>query len=218
MKYTIALVGNPNSGKTTLFNALTGSSQRIGNWPGVTVDLVEGARKEEDDTFLFVDLPGIYGLSAKTDDERVSRNFLNTGKFDLAVNILDSTNIERNLYLTTQLMEMGIPCLMVLNMHDLAEEQGLSIDNRHLSTHLGFPSVKVSATSPDAVSTMMKEIRGALNRESAGSKRVVRYPNEVEDLISKWTAGLRMQVLKIPVPAGLRSSFLKRMKSLPPGL
>ncbi len=189
MKYTIALVGNPNSGKTTLFNALTGSSQRIGNWPGVTVDLVEGARKEGDDTFLFVDLPGIYGLSAKTDDERVSRNFLNAGNFDLAVNILDSTNLERNLYLTTQLMEMGIPSILALNMHDLAEAQGLSIDERHLSTHLGLSAMKVSATSPDAVETLMQGIRAALNGpdKAAPSEVEVKYPNEVEDVIREWT-------------------------------
>ena len=148
MKYTIALVGNPNSGKTTLFNALTGSSQRIGNWPGVTVDLVEGHRREGDDSFRIVDLPGIYGLSAKTEDERVARDFLLAGEYDLAVNILDSTNLERNLYLTTQLMEMGIPSLMVLNMHDLASEQGLNVDVGHLSTHLQYPAVEVSATRP----------------------------------------------------------------------
>jgi len=183
MKYTIALVGNPNSGKTTLFNALTGSSQRIGNWPGVTVDLVEGHRREEDDTFRIVDLPGIYGLSAKTEDELVARNFLLTGDYDLVINILDSTNLERNLYLTTQLMEMGVPSLMVLNMHDLASESGLNVDVRHLSAHLQYPAVEVSATRPDAAAQVMRAVRSALENPPRVPQKLVRYPNEIEDLL-----------------------------------
>lgn len=190
MNYTIALVGNPNSGKTTLFNSLTGSSQSIGNWPGVTVDLVEGIRRDEEDKITFVDLPGIYGLSAKTDDEKVARDFLQTGTYDLAVNILDSTNLERNLYLTTQLMEMDIPTLVVLNMEDLAREKGLTIDTDHLGTHLGFPAVELSATRPDAPARLMEQIRRALGGREH-QKRRVSYPNEIEDLIERWSVKLK---------------------------
>ena len=185
MDYTIALVGNPNSGKTTLFNALTGSSQRIGNWPGVTVDLVEGIRREDGESFTFVDLPGIYGLSAESRDEQVARDFLLGGKFDLAINILDSTNLERNLYLTTQLMEMRVPTLLVLNMGDIAEEQGLTINLEHLRTHIGFPCVATAAPRPDAVSGLMKAVRTQL-AAAAPEPKQVRYPNEFEDLIGPW--------------------------------
>ena len=194
MNYTIALVGNPNSGKTTLFNSLTGSSQSIGNWPGVTVDLVEGVRRDGKETITFVDLPGIYGLSAKTDDEKVARDFLQTGTYDLTVNILDSTNLERNLYLTTQLMEMGIPTLVVLNMQDLARNRGLSIDVDHLSTHLGYPVVELSATETDAPAKLMAAIRSNLD-QAERPKRHVAYQNEIEDLIARWSAKLEQHGL-----------------------
>ena len=186
MNYTIALVGNPNSGKTTLFNALTGSSQRIGNWPGVTVDLVEGRRRDGTDTFTMVDLPGIYGLSAESDDERVARDFLQSGTYDLAVNILDSTNLERNLYLTTQLMELKVPTVLVLNMHDLALNQGLRIDAEHLSTHFGYPACEVSATSSEDIPRVMRLIRSALQGGKIEPQQV-RYPNEIEDVIDLWS-------------------------------
>jgi ferrous iron transport protein B len=186
MNYTIALVGNPNSGKTTLFNALTGSTQRIGNWPGVTVDLVEGVRRDGGDTFTLVDLPGIYGLSAESDDERVARDFLQGGAYDLAVNILDSTNLERNLYLTTQLMELKVPAVLVLNMHDLAQNQGLKIDAGHLSTHFGYPACEVSATKNEDVPRVMQLIRTAMRSEIPAPQQV-RYPNEIEDVLDFWT-------------------------------
>ncbi|WP_319559685.1 Fe(2+) transporter permease subunit FeoB [Marispirochaeta sp.] len=226
MKYTVALVGNPNSGKTTLFNALTGSSQRIGNWPGVTVDLVEGVRREGGDTFRIVDLPGIYGLSAKTEDEQVARNFLLTGEYDLAVNILDSTNLERNLYLTTQLMEMGVPCLLVLNMHDLAGEQGIHVDVKHLSTHLRYPALEVSATEPEAVAAVIQAVRGALDNPPEVPPKLVRYPNEIEDLLvtiidrikkadpehprPRWTAVKLLEEDETVTPEVLRAGWFSR--------
>ena len=199
MNYTIALVGNPNSGKTTLFNALTGSSMRIGNWPGVTVDLVEGTRREGGDTFTFVDLPGIYGLAAETEDEIVARDFLQRGGYDLAVNVLDSTNLERNLYLTTQLMELGVDTLMVLNMHDLAEQQGLVIDLDHLSTHFEYPACEISATDGEAVPRVLEAIRRALKREHSEPRRIP-YPNEIEDLLAGWIARIRDRAPEAPRP------------------
>ena len=216
MKYTIALVGNPNSGKTTLFNALTGSSQRIGNWPGVTVDLVEGHRREGDDSFRIVDLPGIYGLSAKTEDERVARDFLLAGEYDLAVNILDSTNLERNLYLTTQLMEMGIPSLMVLNMHDLASEQGLNVDVGHLSTHLQYPAVEVSATRPDAAAEVMRAVRSSLEKPPRVPQKLVRYPNEIEDLLASMMERIKRADPEHPRPRWTAVKLLEEDETVTP--
>ena len=123
MEVKIALVGNPNCGKTTLFNTLTGSNQFVGNWPGVTVEKKEGRLKGYKDVVI-TDLPGIYSLSPYTIEEVVSRNYLLTEKPDAIINIIDGTNIERNLYLSTQLMELGIPIVMAINMIDILEKKG----------------------------------------------------------------------------------------------
>ena len=113
-----ALVGNPNSGKTTLFNSLTGSTAHVGNWPGVTVDKKEGLYKKADEDIFIVDLPGIYSLSPYSPEEVISRNYILDEKPDCIINIVDATNIERNLYLTTQLMEIDVPIIVALNMMD----------------------------------------------------------------------------------------------------
>lgn len=141
MAITIALAGNPNSGKTTLFNALTGASQYVGNWPGVTVEKKEGklkrvyAKNESDVTIT--DLPGIYSLSPYTLEEVVARNYLIGERPDVILNIVDGTNIERNLYLSTQLMELGIPVVMAVNMMDVVERNGDRIHVDQLSEKLG---------------------------------------------------------------------------------
>ncbi|MDD4277991.1 MAG: FeoB small GTPase domain-containing protein, partial [Candidatus Cloacimonetes bacterium] len=135
----IAVAGNPNVGKTTLFNALTGSRQTVGNWPGVTVEHKSGSYVYDGTTYEVIDLPGIYSLSGGTPDELVARNYILNEKPDLIVNIVDASNLERNLYLTVQLMELGAPILMCLSMKDIAERNGLKIDLKHLSEHLGFP-------------------------------------------------------------------------------
>ncbi len=144
MKMRIALVGNPNSGKTTLFNALTGSSQYVGNWPGVTVEKKAGKLKDNKEIEI-VDLPGIYSLSPYTLEEVVSRNYLMEEKPDAIINIVDSTNIERNLYLTTQLTEIGIPVVIALNMTDIIRKNGDIIDNKGLSRCMGCEVVEISA-------------------------------------------------------------------------
>ena len=144
MSIKIALAGNPNSGKTTLFNALTGSNQYVGNWPGVTVEKKEGKLKDHDDVVI-QDLPGIYSLSPYTLEEVVSRNYLVTEKPDAILNIVDGTNIERNLYLTTQLMELGIPVVMAINMMDLVRSRGDKIDIKALSDKFGCPVIEISA-------------------------------------------------------------------------
>ena len=140
----IALAGNPNCGKTTLFNALTGSNQFVGNWPGVTVEKKEGRLKKHDDVVI-MDLPGIYSLSPYTLEEVVSRNYLITERPDAILNIVDGTNLERNLYLTTQLTELGIPVVVAINMMDVVKKNGDQINVEELSRQLGCPVVEISA-------------------------------------------------------------------------
>ncbi len=140
----IALAGNPNSGKTTLFNALTGSNQFVGNWPGVTVEKKEGGLKKHDDVII-TDLPGIYSLSPYTLEEVVARNYLIGERPDVILNIVDGTNLERNLYLTTQLTELGIPVVMAINMMDVVKKNGDRIDIAELSRGLGIRIVEISA-------------------------------------------------------------------------
>ena len=140
----IALAGNPNSGKTTLFNALTGSNQFVGNWPGVTVEKKEGKLKKHDDVTI-MDLPGIYSLSPYTLEEVVARNYLIDQRPDAILNIIDGTNLERNLYLTTQLTELGIPVVIAINMMDIVKKNGDQINVPELSRQLGGQIVEISA-------------------------------------------------------------------------
>ena len=146
----IALAGNPNSGKTTLFNALTGSNQFVGNWPGVTVEKKEGKLKKHDDVAI-MDLPGIYSLSPYTLEEVVARNYLITERPDAILNIIDGTNLERNLYLTTQLTELGIPVVIAINMMDVVRKNGDQINVAELSRELGCEIVEISALKGDGV-------------------------------------------------------------------
>lgn len=138
MAITIALAGNPNCGKTTMFNDLTGSNQFVGNWPGVTVEKKEGKLKGHKDVII-TDLPGIYSLSPYTLEEVVTRNYLIGEHPDVILNLVDGSNIERNLYLTTQLTEMGIPVVIALNMMDIVKKNGDVIDTKKLSDLLGCP-------------------------------------------------------------------------------
>ena len=146
----IALAGNPNCGKTTLFNALTGSNQFVGNWPGVTVEKKEGKLKKHDDVII-IDLPGIYSLSPYTLEEVVARNYLITERPDAILNIIDGTNLERNLYLTTQLTELGIPVVIAINMMDVVRKNGDQINVAELSRELGCEIVEISALKGDGV-------------------------------------------------------------------
>ena len=144
MSIRIALAGNPNSGKTTLFNALTGSNQYVGNWPGVTVEKKEGKLKKQSDVVI-TDLPGIYSLSPYTIEEVVARDYLIDQKPDAIINIVDGTNLERNLYLTTQIVELGIPVVIAINMQDVVEKRGDKIDTKELSRQLSCPVAVISA-------------------------------------------------------------------------
>ena len=150
MAIKIALAGNPNSGKTTLFNALTGSNQFVGNWPGVTVEKKEGKLRKHDDVTI-MDLPGIYSLSPYTLEEVVARNYLISERPDAILNIIDGTNLERNLYLTTQLTELGIPVVVAVNMMDVVDKNGDKINTEELSRQLGCKVIEISALKGDGV-------------------------------------------------------------------
>ncbi len=192
MSIKIALAGNPNSGKTTMFNELTGSSQYVGNWPGVTVEKKEGKYKGQKDVVI-VDLPGIYSLSPYTLEEVVSRNFIINEKPEAIINIVDSTNIERNLYLTTQFLEMGTPVVLALNMMDLLQKSGDTIDKDRLSQMLGCPVIETSALKGQgAKEVAQKAIEIAQNKELP--KDVVRFDEEIETAIAKISSELDTQV------------------------
>lgn len=151
-----ALAGNPNSGKTTLFNALTGSTAHVGNWPGVTVDKKEGVYKKGSQPVDIIDLPGIYSLSPYTPEEVIARNYILDERPDCIVNIVDATNLERNLYLTTQLLEVDIPMVVALNMADVLEKNGDDIDEKMLEERIGVPVVEISALREKNISLLMK--------------------------------------------------------------
>lgn len=154
----IAIVGNPNSGKTTIFNALTGSSQQVGNWPGVTVEYVLGSMHAKKNAYQIVDLPGIYSFNAHSEDQRISRDYLMSGKASLIVDVVDASNLERNLYLTQQLRELGLPVLVVLNMWDLASKRGTRIDIEGLARTLGCPVVAICGHQKSDIRLLKEQI------------------------------------------------------------
>ena len=162
MSIKIALAGNPNSGKTTLFNALTGSNQFVGNWPGVTVEKKEGKFKKDSDVII-VDLPGIYSLSPYTPEEVIARNFLLDEKPDGIINIVDVTNLERNLYLTTQLMELDVPVVVAVNMMDIVIKNGDKINIPELSKAMGCKIVEISALKETGITEAAEEAIKAAN-------------------------------------------------------
>ncbi len=152
-----ALAGNPNCGKTTLFNSLTGATAHVGNWPGVTVDKREGQYRKLGEPIYIVDLPGIYSLSPYTPEEVVSRNYVLDEKPDCIINVVDATNLERNLYLTTQILEIDVPVIVALNMSDVVRKNGDKIDAKTLSKKLGVPVVEISALKEEGLDTLMQE-------------------------------------------------------------
>ena len=181
MSIKIALAGNPNCGKTTLFNALTGSNQFVGNWPGVTVEKKEGKLKGYKDAVI-MDLPGIYSLSPYTLEEVVARNYLITERPDVILNIVDGTNIERNLYLSTQLMELGIPVVMAVNMMDVVAKNGDQIHIGKLSEKLGCPVVEISALKGIGVKEAAKAAVAAASGQTP-VRAVHEFSPEVESIL-----------------------------------
>ena len=165
----IALAGNPNCGKTTLFNLITGANGYVGNWPGVTVEKKE-APLSRDKGVLITDLPGIYSLSPYSPEERVSRDYLMGGEPDVVIQVLDATNLERNLYLALQVIETGLPVVVALNMADLVEKSGDKIDIAALEKSLGCPVVLISALKKEGVDVLIAAARKAARRQGGCGK------------------------------------------------
>ncbi len=182
MSFTIALAGNPNSGKTTLFNLLTGASQRVGNWPGVTIDKKVGKIRGSDGAEL-VDTPGIYSLSPYSPEEVVTRNFLLDEDPDAVINIVDATNIERNLFLTLQIMDTGIPMVVALNMMDTVRKNGGSIDADKLSKRLGCPVIPISALKSEGIDELVQTVTSVAEKKEGITH--IDFPQGVEEVISK---------------------------------
>ncbi len=187
-KQTIALIGNPNCGKTTLFNDLTGANQRTGNWPGVTVDRKEGQYKYDGIEITVVDLPGVYSLDTEDEstglDELIARDYLLSGEADLVINIVDASNLERNLYLTTQIMEMRIPMVTALNMIDVARERELDINTTVLSQRLGCVVIPISAFLGEGIGILRSKINELID-DPGNLPTVVAYPAVIEDTLSQ---------------------------------
>ena len=183
MSVTIALAGNPNCGKTTMFNALTGANQYVGNWPGVTVEKKEGKLKNQKDVTV-TDLPGIYSLSPYTLEEVVSRDYLLKEKPDVIIDLVDATNIERNLYLATQLLEIGIPVVIALNMVDLLKKNNIHINVKGLSSALGCPIVATSALKGTGLKEVVDEAIKCANQHRVPSKQM-EFPKAVEKAVNE---------------------------------
>lgn len=183
MQINVALAGNPNSGKTTMYNVLTGSAQYVGNWPGVTVEKKEG-KYRKDKNVNIIDLPGIYSLSPYTLEEVVSRNYLLNEKPDVILNMVDASNIERNLYLTTQLLELGIPVVIALNMMDVVRKRGDKIDVEKLKKELGCEIVEVSALRQEGIDTLMTKVVDSA-RSNKQQEVAFKFCDEVEVAIAR---------------------------------
>jgi|CryGeyStandDraft_6_1057127.scaffolds.fasta_scaffold119713_3 ferrous iron transport protein B len=181
----IALAGNPNSGKTTVFNNLTGAHQHVGNWPGVTVEKKEGLCRYKGYDIKVVDLPGVYSLTAYSPDELVARNFIVEGKPDVVVDIVDASNLERNLYLAVQLLEMGAQVIVALNMMDEANSRKYRIDVEGLSRLLGAPVVPMVANRNRGTAELLEEVIRVAQREIEVKQLVINYGREVEEEIAR---------------------------------
>ena len=180
----IALVGNPNCGKTTLFNQLTGSSQHVGNWPGVTVEKKEGSLKFRNVNIDVLDLPGIYSLSPYSSEEVITRNSLIDDNPDVIINIVDATILERNLYLTTQLLELQKPMIIAFNMTDVIEKKGDIIDYNAFRTELNVPIVPISANKGIGIKELLDlAVRCAESKSKVSRKNI--YDDKIEKVISK---------------------------------
>lgn len=190
INFTVGVVGNPNCGKTTLFNALTGSRHHVGNWPGVTVEKKTGEYQFQDKQFTVVDLPGTYSLESDDDsvslDEKVARDYVASRQADLIINIIDASNIERNLYLTSQLLEMRVPMILVLNMMDAVKKRGIKIDTAELSKQLTCPVVSVVAATGQGLNELRESIITACSKPSIPALAVNYHPvieNAVTELL-----------------------------------
>jgi len=176
----VALAGNPNVGKSVIFNALTGAKQKVGNWPGVTVEKKEGVCRYMDVEFQVVDLPGIYSFTASTIDEKIARDYIINEKPDVVVNVVDASNIERNLYLTLQLLEMEANVVICLNKMDLAETKGYKINVKNLSKELKLPIVPTIAIKNIGIDELKRAVYFAMKSKS---KIYLKYNDKIEKII-----------------------------------
>jgi len=202
----VALVGNPNCGKTTLFNAYTGAKHKVGNWPGVTVDKKEGTIKHDGHSITFVDLPGIYSISPYSLEEILTREYILNYNPDVIINIVDASNLERNLYLTLQLIEMGKPVVVALNMVDVLEGRGMSIDIEALTTELKVPVIPVIAVEKTGITKLIHQIIKSSKSKEEYEPLIIDYGELIEDKINEVQQKIK---LKIEV-----DKFLKRWLSI----
>jgi ferrous iron transport protein B len=166
-KIRVALAGNPNAGKSTIFNALTGSHQHVGNWPGKTVEKKEGKFKHGDYEVELVDLPGTYSLTAYSPEEVIARDYIIRQKPDVVVTVVEAANLERNLYLTVQVLELGVPVIVALNMSDVADERGLRIDQVMLSRGLQSPVVSTTANKHEGIDQLVRTMVATVEEKNA---------------------------------------------------
>ncbi|MDX2457584.1 MAG: Fe(2+) transporter permease subunit FeoB [Gammaproteobacteria bacterium] len=192
---TIALAGNPNCGKSALFNAFTGIRQKTGNWPGVTVDRKEGQFVLEGREVAAIDLPGIYSFDASSLDEQVSRDYLLSRDADLVVNVVDASNLERNLYLTVQLLEMGVPLVLALNMMDVARKRGIQIDTERLSQELGCPVVPVVAVTGEGTTELKARMLAVADGQQQGG-----FPLASDEVVEQAISDLEPALEELPAP------------------
>ncbi|WP_260294349.1 Fe(2+) transporter permease subunit FeoB [Sedimenticola hydrogenitrophicus] len=204
---TIALGGNPNCGKSALFNAFTGIRQKTGNWPGVTVDRKEGRFQLAGEELAMIDLPGIYSLDANSIDEQVTRDYLLSREASLIINVLDASNLERNLYFSVQLREMGVPIIAALNMMDVARKRGIDVDIDQLSRELGCPVVPVVAVTGEGLEPLKQAIGGMIGQ--TGQDFQVSHEGCVEQAISEITTGIEA----VPIAANRRWLALKLLEN-----
>ncbi|MEQ1484870.1 Fe(2+) transporter permease subunit FeoB [Methyloglobulus sp.] len=194
-RFTVGVVGNPNCGKSTLFNALTGASQHVGNWPGVTVEKKTGEYRFNDQLIQVVDLPGTYSLESSDDqvslDEKVARDYVASGNADLIINIVDASNIERNLYLTSQLLEMKVPMVLALNMMDIVKQRSIKIDLEFISQQLGCPVVAISAASKNGIANL-KEVISLAAQNRPIPTVIIHYPSALEQAINELSSALKI--------------------------
>ena len=215
MKKKIALIGNPNSGKTTVFNALTGGRQHVGNWPGKTVEKKEGSFTYRNHEIEVVDLPGTYSLTAYSIEELIARNYVVDEKPDVVVDIIDSTNLERHLYLATQLLEMDIKLILVFNMSDLADKQGLKIDTGQVSDYLKTPIIKTNASKGTGLMELKDTIIDVLEHKKGydGEKTAtINYGLEVEEHLNEFTKSIKEKI-KLPWEYNPRWVALKLLEN-----
>ena len=184
-RFTVALAGNPNSGKTTIFNRLTGARQHVGNYPGVTVQWQQGVRRTGAAEISFVDLPGTYSLTPFSEEELVARDYLLGGKADLVVDVVDASNLERNLYLTTELLELGLPVVVVLNMSDVAADRGLAIDAAELAGRLGVPVVATVGRNGQGLDELLQTILQAAAAGGGQTRPLVDFGPLIEPRLQR---------------------------------